>query len=195
MKISREKTFQSLEFVRDNYPDISKLMDIAIKNRNNTIAPIDTIEEYQNRTLGKAKTKVNWISNRLGKGDDQWVPKGNWAPSDKSFVNRCELTPGKILNRLEIMVSGRAALCCDMSYDRNFPKEKVDYGNVFEIGIEGVWANLTKEHELIYEQKYSARKLKLICNDCNRAGISNGGFTMDKTIRMQERNREKFFTN
>ena len=93
------------------------------------------------------------------------------------------------------MVSGRAALCCDMSYDRNFPKEKVDYGNVFEIGIEGVWANLPKEHQLIYEQKYSDRKLKLICNDCNRAGISSQGFTMDRTISIQEKNRQKFFTS
>ena len=195
MKISRKKTFQSLEFVRDNYPDISKLMAIAIKNKNNRVAPDETVELYQQRTLGKAKTKVNWISNRLGKGDDNWVPKGDWAPSEKSFVNGCELTPGKILNRLEIMVSGRAALCCDMSYDRNFPKEKVDYGNVFDIGVAGVWANLTKEHQLIYEQKFSDRKLKLICNDCNRAGINTNGFNMERTINRQERTREKFFAN
>ena len=68
--------------------------------------------------------QANWISNRLGKGDDVWVNKVKWKPSEKSYVNGCGLTPGKILNRLEVMVSGRAALCCDMSYDVNFPKEK-----------------------------------------------------------------------
>ena len=197
MKISRKKTFQSLEFVRDNYPQISSLMDVAIKNKSNKPAPPETLEEYQTRLApgGKAKSKTHWISNRLGKGDDVWVKSVKWTPNETSFINGCKLTPGKILNRLEIMVSGRAALCCDMSYDRNFPKEKVDYGNVFEIGIEGVWANLTKEHQLIYEQKYSDRKLKLICNDCNRAGISSQGFTMDRTISIQEKNRQKFFTS
>ena len=58
-----------------------------------------------------------------------------------------------------------------------------------------MWANLTKEHQLIYEQKFSDRKLKLICNDCNRAGINTNGFNMERTINRQERTREKFFAN
>ena len=91
------------------------------------------------------------------------------------------------------MVSGRAALCCDMSYDRNFPKEKVDFGNVFEIGVEGVWANLTKQHQLIYDQKFSDAKMKLICNNCNRAGISTNGWSIDKTISKQRKISTKFF--
>ena len=103
--------------------------------------------------------------------------------------------PGeKILNRLEIMVSGQAALCCDMSYDRNFPVEKVDYGNVFDIGIEGVWANLTKEHQLIYDQTYSEKKLKLICNNCDRSGINSLGWTLDDTISRQMKIKQRFYT-
>jgi hypothetical protein len=135
------------------------------------------------------------VSNRLGKGDDVWTKPIKWNPSPKSFVNGCGLTPGKILNRLEIMVSGRAALCCDMSYDRNLAVEKVDYGNVFEIGIEGVWANLTKEHQLIFDQKFSEKKLKLICNNCDRSGIkfvNRSGWRIDNTIRRQTRVHRKF---
>ena len=103
------------------------------------------------------------------------------------------MTPGKILNRLEVMVSGRAALCCDMSYDVNFPKEKVDYGNVFEIGVEGVWANLTQEHQRIYDQKFSDAKMNLLCNNCNRAGVKNFGWDIGKTVSKQRKISTKFF--
>ena len=194
MKVRRKKVFQSLEFVRDNYPDLSKLMKIAIKNRSQETPPISTVHEYKIRTLGKATGKGNWMSNRLGKGDDVWTKPSNWKPSEKSFVNGCGLTPGKILNRLEIMVSGRAALCCDMSYDRNFPKEKWDMGSVFEIGITGVWENLTKYHKLIYDQEFSKEKLSLICNNCDRAGINSLGWTLDKTIHHQKYRQMKKFT-
>ena len=51
-----------------------------------------------------------------------------------------------------------------------------DYGNVFEIGVEGVWANLTKEHQLIYDQKFSEQKRKVICNNCDRSGINTMGW-------------------
>ena len=91
------------------------------------------------------------------------------------------------------MVSGQAALCCDMSYDRNFPVEKVDYGNVFDIGIEGVWANLTKEHQLIYDQTYSEKKLKLICNNCDRSGINSLGWKLDETISRQAKYKRLYF--
>ena len=193
MKVKRDKVFQSLEFVRDNYPAISKLMKIAIKNRSQRVPSDSTVQEYRKRTLGKATGKGSWMSNRLGKGDDVWTKPSNWKPSEKSFVNGCGLTPGKILNRLEIMVSGRAALCCDMSYDRNFPKEKWDMGSVFEIGIAGVWENLTKYHKLIYDQEFSKEKLNLICNNCDRAGINSLGWTLDKTIEHQTFRQMKKF--
>ena len=198
MKVNRKKMFQSLEFVRDNYPDLSKMLDLSVKNRNQSaMVPVETLEEYRKRVLRPGRVRANrmyWMSNRLGKGDDVWTKPIKWKPGPKSFVNGCGLTPGKILNRLELMVSGRAALCCDMSYDRNFPVEKVDYGNVFEIGIEGVWANLTKEHQLIYDQKFSEKKLKLICNNCDRSGINSMGWTLDDTISRQMKIKQKFYT-
>ena len=132
------------------------------------------------------------MSNRLGKGDNDWTKPSNWKPSEQSFVNGCGLTAGKILNRLEIMVSGRAALCCDMSYDVNFPKDKWDMGSIFDIGIKGVWENLTKYHKLIYAQEFSKDKLNLICNDCDRSGINTLGWTLDKTISHQTRQSRKF---
>jgi hypothetical protein len=197
MKVNRERTFKSLKFVRDNYPDISGMMDIAIKNKSQGTAPPRVIEKYQKLLApgGRAKAKSDWMSNRLGKGDDDWTKPSNWKPSEKSFVNGCGLNAGKILNRLEIMVSGRAALCCDMSYDRNFPTEKWEMGSVFEIGIKGVWENLTKYHKLIYDQKFSKEKLNLICNDCDRSGINTMGWKMDKTIGFQKRQSKKFLSS
>jgi hypothetical protein len=197
MKVNRKKMFQSLEFVRDNYPDISKKLDLSVKNRvQSVMVPVETLHEYRKRVLKPGRVRANrlyWMSNRLGKGDDVWTKPIKWKPSPTSFVNGCGLTPGKILNRLELMVSGRAALCCDMSYDRNFPVEKVDYGNVFEIGIEGVWANLTKEHQLIYAQEFSEQKRKLICNNCDRSGINSMGWTLNDTISRQMKAQKKFF--
>ena len=40
MKVNRERTFKSLKFVKDNYPEISGMMEIAIKNK------IGNIREY-----------------------------------------------------------------------------------------------------------------------------------------------------
>jgi len=203
MKVSRKKVFKSLEFVRDNYPDISKKLDLSVKNKNQSaIAYTETLDEYKKRILKPGIARANrpyWMSNRLGKGDAVWTKPVKWNPSPKSFVNGCGLTPGKILSRLEIMVNGRAALCCDMSYDRNHPVEQTNYGNVFDIGIEGVWANLTKEHQLIFDQTYSEKKLKLICNNCDRAGVKiiTGtevrGWTLNRTLRRQERTQRKIF--
>ena len=194
MKVNRERTFKSLKFVKDNYPEISGMMEIAIKNKSQKTAPPKVIEKYQKLLAngGKAKAKTNWMSNRLGKGDNDWTKPSNWKPSEQSFVNGCGLTAGKILNRLEIMVSGRAALCCDMSYDVNFPKDKWDMGSIFDIGIKGVWENLTKYHKLIYAQEFSKDKLNLICNDCDRSGINTLGWTLDKTISHQTRQSRKF---
>ena len=198
MKVNRKKMFQSLEFVRDNYPDLSKMLDLSVKNRRQSaMVPVETLQEYRKRVLKPGKVRANrlyWMSNRLGKGDDVWTKPIEWKPGPKSFVNGCGLTPGKILNRLELMVSGRAALCCDMSYDRNFPIEQTNYGNVFDIGIAGVWANLTREHQLIYDQEFSEKKLKLICNNCDRSGINSMGWTLDDTILRQKKVQQKFYT-
>ena len=61
------------------------------------------------------------------------------------------------------MVDGTAVLCCDDA------EKLTNYGNVFELGIEKVWQNLRKEHELIYNKEYSEKKQNLICNTCSRA--------------------------
>jgi len=199
MKVRRKKTFQSLEFVMNNYPDISKMLRIAIKNKNNKRATESILEKYRSRTLNpqEVKSKTNWLYNRAGTGDGDWTKPVNWKSSPTNFVNGCGLSVGKILTRLEIMVSGRAALCCDVSFDRNFPEEKMDYGNVFEIGVAGVWANLTREHQLIYDQEFSKEKLKLICNDCDRcrvsADTSEAKNDLSSTIIHQQRLRTKLF--
>ena len=77
---------------------------------------------------------------------------------------------------------------------------ETNYGNVFEIGIEGVWANLTKEHQLIYDQEFSENKLKLICNNCDRAGIKFAdqkkpfqGWNIGKTINRQNKYKNRYF--
>ena len=69
----------------------------------------------------------------------------------------------------------------------------MDYGNVFEIGVEGVWANLTQEHQRIYDQKFSDGKMNLLCNDCNRAGVTSKGFDFNKTVNKQRKISTKFF--
>ncbi len=67
-------------------------------------------------------------------------------------------------------------------------------GSIFDIGIKGVWVNLTKYHKLIYAQEFSKEKLNLICNDCDRSGINTLGWTLDKTVGHQRRQRKKFPT-
>ena len=69
---------------------------------------------------------------------------------------------GRILRQMEILVDGQAVLCCD---DAN---GKTNYGNVFESGIETVWRNLQKEHDVIYATEYNEAKKDLICNTCSR---------------------------
>jgi MoaA/NifB/PqqE/SkfB family radical SAM enzyme len=64
------------------------------------------------------------------------------------------------------MVDGTAVLCCDDA------EKLTNYGNVFEIGIEKVWQNLRKEHNLIYSKQYSKEKQNLICNTCSRASFN-----------------------
>ena len=38
MKIKKDKTLQSLRFVKENYPEISKKIKVGIKHKNQSIA-------------------------------------------------------------------------------------------------------------------------------------------------------------
>ena len=67
---------------------------------------------------------------------------------------------------MEVMVDGTGVLCCDDA------EKLTNYGNVFELGIEKVWQNLRKEHDLIYNKEYSEKKQNLICNTCSRASFN-----------------------
>lgn len=181
MKLRKQKVIKSLIYLRDNYPQISKLLKVTLKNKNQTKRPSqELIKYYQSLVLGFVKPKTNWMSNRLGKGDGVWMQKFNWKLSPNQFVKGCRLTPDKILNRLELLVNGNAVLCCEFTYHQR------DYGNVFDIGIEGVWKNLTKEHELIYDTQWSEKKKELICNDCSR-------IRFDSDIPVVNRFQSKFY--
>ena len=68
---------------------------------------------------------------------------------------------------MEVLVNGQAVLCCDDA------EGKTNYGNIFEIGIEGAWKTMQKEHKIIYDKKYSEAKKNLICNTCSRAKFNN----------------------
>ena len=69
----------------------------------------------------------------------------------------------KTAGSFKVLVDGTAVLCCD-DVDG-----KTNYGNVFEIGIQGVWNNLRSAHKLIFDKTYSKAKENLICNTCARA--------------------------
>jgi len=168
MKLRKEKVMKSLLYLKNKYPAISELLKVTLKNKNQTLKPDAVLmREYQSLVLGKVTSKVNWMSSRLGEGDGLWTKKFNWKPSPEKFVKGCGLTPGKILNRLELLVDGSGVLCCDMTYHQR------DYGNVFDIGIEGVWKNLTKEHQLIYDTEWSEKKKELVCNQCSRTLLTS----------------------
>ena len=111
MKIKKTKTLESLKFVKDSYPELSKKIRIGIKHK------------VQSATASASK--------------------------------------------MEVLVNGQAVLCCDDA------EGKTNYGNIFEIGIEGAWKNMQKEHEIIYAKEYSDNKKNLICNTCSRAKFNN----------------------
>ena len=153
--------------VKKDYPEVSKLMRIGLKHRDHQT--IDNAmksklrNDFQRYTLGIVKVKTNWLNNRLGDGDGKWVEHKEFAINEKNFVQGCAMDFGKIFRRLEVLVDGTAVLCCD-DVDG-----KTNYGNVFEIGIQGVWNNLRSAHKLIFDKTYSKAKENLICNTCARA--------------------------
>jgi len=171
MKIKKDKTLQSLKFVKDNYPELSKKIRIGIKHKKqSSTASSETISEYQNVTLGKVKSKTNWVENRMGDGDGDWTKPYDLVINKDNYMQGCAMGGGRVLRQMEILVDGQTVLCCDDA------EGKTNYGNVFEIGIEKAWQNLQKEHDIIYSKKYNEAKKNLICNTCSR-GKFNGYWT------------------
>ena len=142
-----------VKFLKDNYPNISKKLSIGIKHKKQgKVASPEIIKEYQDVTLGRVKSKTNWVENRLGDGDGDWTKPYNATISEKSYIIGCAMGGGRILRQMEVLVDGQAVLCCDDA------TKKTDYGNVFQLGIENVWKNLKQAHELIYNKEYSKEK-------------------------------------
>ena len=163
MKIKKSKTLESLKFVKDNYPEISKRIRIGVKHKQQSLtASPSVIKQYQDVTLGKVKSKSNWVENRMGDGDGDWTKPYDAVINEKNYMQGCAMGGGRILRQMEVLVGGQTVLCCDDA------EGKTNYGNVFEIGIEKAWQNLQKEHDIIYDIKYSDSKKNLICNTCSR---------------------------
>lgn len=186
MDIDWGVTKKRLEFIKINYPELSRKMNIGIKHKDQNpkeqhYAPI--VEKIKRLTLGKVKVKKNWLENRLvyNKFNDDGI---QFKINENNFVKGCIMVNGKILRRLEIMVDGTAVLCCDDA------TKQTDFGNVFEIGIAGVWDNLRKYHNMLYSNKWHKDKKEMMCNTCSRAKFD---WTTEQTQSIIEYNKR--FTN
>ena len=181
MKIKKDKTLNSLRFVKENYPELSKRIRIGIKHKKQSAtASSETLAEYQNVILGKVKSKTNWVENRMGDGDGDWTTPYDAVIDNNNYMQGCAMGGGRVLRQMEILVDGKTVLCCDDA------EGKTNYGNVFEIGIEKVWHNLQKEHAIIYAKEYSDSKKNLICNTCSR-GKFKGHWTQPMQSKLLSR--------
>ena len=181
MKIKKDKTLNSLRFVKDHYPKLSKRIRIGVKHKKQSAtASSETVAEYQNVTFGKVKSKTNWVENRMGDGDGDWTKPYDAVIDENNYMQGCAIGGGRVLRQMEIMVNGQAVLCCDDA------EGKTNYGNVFEIGIEQAWQNLQKEHAIIYAKEYAESKKNLICNTCSR-GKFKGQWTQPMESKLLSR--------
>ena len=181
MRIKKDKTLKSLNFVRENYPRLSEKIRIGIKHKNQSAtASGSVIAEYQKATLGKVKSKTDWVENRMGDGDGDWTQPHDAVINQKNYMQGCAMGGGRVLRQMEVLVDGQVVLCCDDA------EGKTNYGNVFEIGIERAWNNLQKEHDTIYAKQYSESKKNLICNTCSR-GKFMGKWTKNMESKLQNR--------
>ncbi len=181
MKIKKDKTLNSLKFVKENYPELSKRIRIGIKHKKQSAtASSETLAEYQNVILGKVKSKTNWVENRMGDGDGDWTTPYDAVIDNNNYMQGCAMGGGRVLRQMEILVDGKTVLCCDDA------EGKTNYGNVFEIGIEKAWHNLQKEHAIIYAKEYSDSKKNLICNTCSR-GKFKGHWTQPMQSKLLSR--------
>ena len=183
MDLDWDVTQARLKMIRDKYPTISRKMNIGLKHKiqdpkREHYAPV--IQQIQQLTLGKVKKKTNWLENRLvyNKFDDDGL---DFKISEKQFVQGCAMVYGKILRTLEVLVNGQAVLCCDDATGQT------DFGNVFDIGVSGVWKNVSHYHQLIYDTTYNDKKKNMMCNTCSRAKFEwNDSNTADiRTVNQQ----------
>lgn len=165
MDLDWDVTKARLMMIRDKYPSISEKMNIGVKHKiqdpeKKHYTPV--IQEIQSLTLGKVKKKTNWLENRLvyNKFDEDGL---DFKISEKQFVKGCDMVHGKILRTLEVLVDGQVVLCCDDATGQT------DFGNVFDIGVSGVWENVSRYHKLIYDTTYNDKKKNMMCNTCSRA--------------------------
>ena len=180
-KIKKEKTLKSLQFVKQNYPSLSRRLRVGIKHKDqNRKASESVVNEYESVILGKAKAKTDWMENRIGDGDGDWTTPYDLSINEKSYMQGCAMGGGRILRQMEILVDGQTVLCCDDA------DGKTNYGNVFDIGIEKAWKNLQREHKIIYDKNYSKQKHNLICNTCSR-GKFIGQWTRSMENKMLDR--------
>jgi sulfatase maturation enzyme AslB (radical SAM superfamily) len=177
MKVKKQKTLDGLHFVKANYPALSRRIRIGVKHKDQSKnAPNSVMEEYSSATLGRVKSKTNWVENRIGDGDGNWTKPYDATIDENFYMQGCAMGGGRILRQMEILVNGQVVLCCDDA------DGKTNYGNVFESGIEAVWKNLQKEHDIIYSTDYIEGKKNLICNTCSR-----GKFVGNWTKPMQDK--------
>jgi MoaA/NifB/PqqE/SkfB family radical SAM enzyme len=165
MDLDWDVTKARLIMIRDKYPTISRKMTIGVKHKiqdpkKSHYAPV--VAELSKLTLGKVKKKTDWLESRVEWNGLQ-TDDINFKISEKQFVKGCAMVNGKILRTLEVLVDGQAVLCCDDATGQT------NFGNVFDIGIKGVWTNLERYHSLIYSQTYSENKKDMMCNTCSRA--------------------------
>ena len=113
MKIKKDKTLKSLRFVKEEYPELSKRLAIGVKHKNQSAAAsASTIAEYQNVTLGRVKSKRNWVENRMGDGDGDWTKPYNAVIDEKSF--------DKIASFIEYTkTKDDAKIICGGKYDKS----------------------------------------------------------------------------
>ncbi len=165
MDIDWDVTKTRLAMIRDKYPDISKKMIIGVKHKIQRPTKehySKVVAQLQTLTLGKVKKKTDWLESRVEWNGLQTDDK-HFEISEKQFVKGCAMVNGKILRTLEILVDGQAVLCCDDATG------KTNFGNVFEIGMKGVWKNLSDYHKKIFSTKYTDYKKDMMCNTCSRA--------------------------
>lgn len=174
MNIKRGKVLNNLKNLKENFPKLSSYTNVVLKHKlQNFPAPQEVIEEYQNVTLGRVNPiNKTWIYSRASSGRGKWMDSVNPIVDQNNYVVGCgvkmefcsdPLPRHRIDVEIELDVDGNMNHCIEDV------EGFVNYGNVFNIGIESAWKNLRKSRDYIFSDSYSEHKHKLLCNQCSRA--------------------------